>query len=65
MILWHIDLFIGNDCATNKTTAIARQLILNKQQLNYNNTGPIGNGVFYLVCAKGLYNEGTSQATIS
>jgi hypothetical protein len=29
----------------NKTTAVARQQILNKQQLNYNNTGTAGNCV--------------------
>jgi hypothetical protein len=55
MILWHIDLFLGNDCETNKKTmAIARQHILNKQQLHYDNKGTFGNDVFYSVCAKGL-----------
>jgi hypothetical protein len=24
-MLWHIDLLLGSDCETNKTTAIARQ----------------------------------------
>jgi hypothetical protein len=38
----------------NRTTAVARQQILNKQQLNYNNRGTAGNGVFYSVHAKGL-----------
>jgi hypothetical protein len=49
----------------SKATAIGRQQILNKQQLSYNNGGTVGNSVFYSVCAKGFYNEDTSQATIS
>jgi hypothetical protein len=54
MVLWRTDLFIGNVCEKTRTTAIARQQILNMQQLNYmyNNTGPAGNGAFYSVCAK-------------
>jgi hypothetical protein len=56
MILWHIDLFLGNDCETyKKKTATARQHILNKQWLNYNNKGTVGNGVFYSVRAKWGY----------
>jgi hypothetical protein len=55
MVLWHIDPFLGNDRETiSRTTAIARQQILNKQQLNYTNRGTVGNSVFYLVHAKGL-----------
>jgi hypothetical protein len=46
-ILWRIDPFLGNDRETNsKTTAVARQQILTKQQLNYNTRGTAGNGVF-------------------
>jgi hypothetical protein len=29
-VLWRIDPFLGNDRETNKTTAVAKQLILNK-----------------------------------
>jgi hypothetical protein len=58
-----IDPVLGNDHETNKTTAIARQQTLNKQQLNYNNIGTVGNGVFYSVRVKGLYNKDTSQAS--
>jgi hypothetical protein len=37
-VLWRIDLLLGNDHeTTNQITAIARQQILSKQQLNYNN----------------------------
>jgi hypothetical protein len=50
-ILWHTDLFLGNNHKTNKkTTAIARQEILNKQQLNYSNRGTVGNNVFCGLC---------------
>jgi hypothetical protein len=53
--MWHIDLFLGNASDTNnKTAAVARQHNLNKQQLNYNNGGTVGNGVFYSVCSKGI-----------
>jgi hypothetical protein len=48
----------------NTTTAIARQQILNNQQVNYTNRGTVGNCVFYSVRAKGLYNEHISQATV-
>jgi hypothetical protein len=58
--MWHIDPFLGNNLETNKTAVVAMQQILNKQQLNYSNRGTVGNGVFYLVHAKGLYNEDTS-----
>jgi hypothetical protein len=52
---------MGNDRETNNnTSAVARQHVLNKQQLNYNNRGTAGNGVFYSARAKVLYNEGTS-----
>jgi hypothetical protein len=45
--LWRMDAFLFNDRETNnKTTDVARQQILNKQQLNYNNRGTVGNGVF-------------------
>jgi hypothetical protein len=38
IILWNIDPFLGNDRETNhKTTAVARQQVLNKQQLKLNN----------------------------
>jgi hypothetical protein len=58
--LWHEDPFLGNDRETNnKTTAVARQQILNKQQMNYNR-GTAGNGIFSSVHAKGLHNEDTS-----
>jgi hypothetical protein len=41
------DTFLGNNCEINKkTTATARQQILNKQQLNYNSRGTVGSGVF-------------------
>lgn len=57
-VMRRIDLFLGNDCDTNnKTTAVARQLILNKQQFNYNNRGTVGKGVFYSISALGLYKE--------
>jgi hypothetical protein len=60
--LWRIDPFLGNNRETNnKTTAVARQQILKKQQLNYNDRGTVGNGVFYSVHAKRLYNEDTSN----
>jgi hypothetical protein len=53
--MWHIDPFLGNSRKTNnKTTAIARQQILNKQQLNYSNRGTVGNSVLYSVCCKGV-----------
>jgi hypothetical protein len=40
-------MFLGNDREINKkTTAAARQQILNKQQLNYNSKGTVGSGVF-------------------
>jgi hypothetical protein len=58
-ILWRIDPFLGDDSETNKTTAVARQQILNKQHLNYKNRGTVGKSVFYSVRAKGLYNEDT------
>jgi hypothetical protein len=35
-------------------TAVARQQILNKQQLSYNNGGTVRNNVFYSVLAKGV-----------
>jgi hypothetical protein len=62
-ILWPIELFLCNDRETsNKTTAVVRQQILNKQQLNYKNGGTLGNNVFYYsVRAKKLYNEDTSS----
>jgi hypothetical protein len=48
---------MGNDRKTNNNTAaVARQQVLNKQQLNYNNRGSVTNGVFYSARAKGLYN---------
>jgi hypothetical protein len=31
----------------------------------HNNRGTAENGVFYMVCAKGLYNEDTSPAVVS
>jgi hypothetical protein len=65
IILRCIDPVLGNDHDTNKTTAIARQQILNKQQLNYSNRGTVGNGVFYSVRIKGLYNEDSIQARVS
>jgi hypothetical protein len=66
IILRCIDPVLGNDNKTNnRTTAVARQHILNKQQLNYRNRETVGNGVFYSVCAKGLYNKNTSQARVS
>jgi hypothetical protein len=47
VILWRIDPFLGNDRGkNNNTTAVARLQILNKQQLNYNNRGTVGSGVF-------------------
>jgi hypothetical protein len=52
VILWHIDSFLGSDRETNKATAVARQEILNKQQLSYNSGGTVGNGVFYSDHAK-------------
>jgi hypothetical protein len=59
--MWRIDPFLGNDRETNnKTTAVARQHILNKQQFNYNNRGTVGNGVFYSISTMGLYKEDTS-----
>jgi hypothetical protein len=59
--MWHIDPFLGNNHETNnKTTAVARQQILNKQQLNCSIRGTVGNSVFYSVHAKGLYNKDTS-----
>jgi hypothetical protein len=61
--MWCIDPFLGNDRETNnKTTAVTGQRILNKQQLNNNNNGTIGNVVFYAVCTKGVYNDDTSRA---
>jgi hypothetical protein len=48
IILWRIDLFLGNDHETNKRTAVARQQILNKQQLHYHNRG-IVEAVFSVV----------------
>jgi hypothetical protein len=43
----NIDPFLGNDRETkNKTTAVARQQILNKQQFNYINKRTVGSGVF-------------------
>jgi hypothetical protein len=64
--LWLIDPFLSNDHETNnKKTAIVRQQILNKQQLNYNDKGTVGNGVFYLFLAKGLYNEDTSLNAVA
>jgi hypothetical protein len=67
--LWHIDPFLGNDHETNnKTRAVAKQQIFNKQQLNYNNRGIVENGVFYLVRAKGLlrgHQPSYSQLKIS
>jgi hypothetical protein len=52
--MWCIDPFLGKDRETNKkTTAVARQQILNKQQLNYNNGGTVEKRVFYSVRAKG------------
>jgi hypothetical protein len=42
---------LANDSANNLA---ARKQILNKQQLNYNNKGTVGKGVFYAACAKGL-----------
>jgi hypothetical protein len=47
-----------------KATAFAKQKILNKKQLSCNNGGTVGNGVFYSVRAKGLYNDETSRARI-
>jgi hypothetical protein len=38
-------MFLSNDNETNKTTAVARQQIFNKQQLNYNNRVTAGNSV--------------------
>jgi hypothetical protein len=58
-------IFLGRDRETNRETAVARQQILNKQQLSYNNGGTVGNGVFCSVHGKGLYNKDTSQATLS
>jgi hypothetical protein len=43
-----------------KTTAVVREQILNKQQLNYNNRGTVGKCILYSVLAKGLYNEDRS-----
>jgi hypothetical protein len=41
-MLRHIDQFLGNNRKTkNETTAIARQQILNKQQLNCNSRGTV------------------------
>jgi hypothetical protein len=38
--MWRIDPFLGNDRERNdKATVVARQQILNWQQLNYNNRG--------------------------
>jgi transcription initiation factor TFIIIB Brf1 subunit/transcription initiation factor TFIIB len=35
--MWYVDLLLGNDSETkNETTSVARQQILDKQQLNYN-----------------------------
>jgi hypothetical protein len=56
-------MFLGNESETNKTSAVARQRILNKQHLYYNRGGTVGNGVSYLVRAKGFYNEDTSPAS--
>jgi hypothetical protein len=37
-MLWRIDSLLGKDLETNnETTAVAKQQIFNKQQLNYNN----------------------------
>jgi hypothetical protein len=54
-VLCYIDLFLGNSRETgNSTTAVFRQQILKKQQLNYNNIGNVVNGIFYSVRVKGL-----------
>jgi hypothetical protein len=59
--LWRIDPFLGNDRETNNTTtAVARQQILNEQQLNYNHRETVGICVFYVVLAKGLNNKDSS-----
>jgi hypothetical protein len=63
--MWHTDLLLGSDRERYyRATAVARQQILNKQHLNDNNRGIVGNGVFYSVCAKGLCNVDTSRASL-
>jgi hypothetical protein len=53
--MWRIDPSLGNDRErNNNTTAVVRQQIFNKQQLNYNKRGTFGNGVFCSVRAKGF-----------
>jgi hypothetical protein len=43
-IMRHLDVFLGNDHESNNTIAVARQQILNKQQLSYNTRGNVENG---------------------
>jgi hypothetical protein len=65
MIMWRIDPSAGSNHKTNKVMAVARQQILNEQQLSYNNGGTVGTSVFCMVCPKELYNEDTSRTTVS
>jgi hypothetical protein len=37
---------------------------LTSNSLNHNNKGTAGNGVFYTVCVKGLYNEDTVEESV-
>jgi hypothetical protein len=59
--LKRVDPFLAT--TAKQTTDVARQQILNEQQSNYNR-GAVGNGVFYAVRARGLYNEDTIPAVI-
>jgi hypothetical protein len=61
-LLWGIEPVLGNDRETNYKKA---DQIHNKQQLNYNNIGTVGNDIFYMFRAERLYNEDTSQARVS
>jgi hypothetical protein len=50
----------NNRETNNRARVVARQHNLNRKHLNYDK-GAVGNGVFYAVRAKGLYNGDTSR----
>jgi hypothetical protein len=64
-IRWRIDHFVGYGRKVgSRTIDVSRRLILNKQQLNYNNRGIAVNGVLYSVRAKCLQNKDVSGGRI-
>jgi hypothetical protein len=60
LILWHIDLLLGNDRETdNETTTVARQRPAS------NNGRTVGSGVFYVVRSEAIPRDRPSAVQLS